>query len=139
MDNTVVIDRMDEEVFNRGDLTVVDELVDERFVEHDPMPGMPPDREGLKALVRELHRAFPDFHNDVEDRIIEGDKVVERWLCTGTHEGDFMGIPATHRHIEVRGMDISRLEGGRIIEHWTQVDMMAMLQQLGVMPAEMQA
>jgi steroid delta-isomerase-like uncharacterized protein len=135
MDNATIMERIDEEAFNRGNVDVVDELVADGYVEHDPMPGTPPDRDGLKAMIRGLHEAFPDFHMDVEDRIVAGDKVVERWSCTGTQDGEFMGIQPTHRHIEVRGMDISRLEDGRLAEHWTQVDMMSMLQQLGAMPA----
>jgi steroid delta-isomerase-like uncharacterized protein len=139
MDNATVLERIDEEAFNRGNIAVLDELVAEDFVEHDPMPGTPPDREGLKAMIRGLHEAFPDFHTDVEDRIVAGDKVVERWSCTGTQEGDFMGIPATSRHIEIHGIDISRLENGRLVEHWTQVDTLSMLQQLGAMSTEMPA
>jgi steroid delta-isomerase-like uncharacterized protein len=136
MDNATVLDRINEEAFNRGDVSVVDELVADDFVEHDPMPGTPPNREGLKATIRGLHAAFPDFHSEVEDQIVAGDKVVERWSCTGTQEGEFMGIPPTNRHVEIHGMDISRLADGRLVEHWTQIDMMSMLQQLGVMQAE---
>jgi steroid delta-isomerase-like uncharacterized protein len=139
MDNATVVDRINEEAFNRGDVDVLDELVADDFVEHDPMPGMSPDREGLKAMVRGLHQAFPDFHTEVEDQIVAGDKVVERWSCTGTQEGEFMGLPPTNRHVEIHGMDISRLADGRLVEHWTQVDMVSMLQQLGVMQAEMPA
>jgi steroid delta-isomerase-like uncharacterized protein len=139
MDNAAVLDRINEEAFNRGDVDVLDELVADDFVEHDPMPGMSPDREGLKAMIRGLHAAFPDFHTEVEDQIVAGDKVVERWSCTGTQEGEFMGLPPTSRRVEIHGMDISRLAGGRLVEHWTQVDMMSTLQQLGVMQAEMPA
>jgi steroid delta-isomerase-like uncharacterized protein len=136
MDNATVIDRINDEAFNSGDVAVLDELVAENFVEHDPMPGMAPDREGFKAMIRGLREAFPDFHTEVEDQIVAGDKVVERWSCTGTQEGEFMGLPPTNRHVEIHGMDISRLADGRLVEHWTQVDMMSMLQQLGAMQAE---
>jgi steroid delta-isomerase-like uncharacterized protein len=139
MDNAKVLERINEEAFNRGDVDTLDELVADDFVEHDPMPGMSPDREGLKAMIRGLHAAFPDFHTEVEDRIVAGDKVVERWCSTGTQEGEFMGIPPTNRHVEVHGMDISRLADGRLVEHWTQLDMMSMVQQLGIMQAEMPA
>jgi steroid delta-isomerase-like uncharacterized protein len=139
MNNATVIDRINEEAFNRGEVSVLDELVADDFVEHDPMPGMSPDRQGLKAMIRGLHEAFPDFHTKVEDQIVAGDKVVERWSCTGTQEGEFMGLPPTNRHIEIHGMDISRLADGRLVEHWTQIDMVSVLQQLGVMQAEMPA
>jgi steroid delta-isomerase-like uncharacterized protein len=139
MENAQVIDRINEDAFNRGKVDVLDELVADSFVEHDPMPGTPGDREGFKSMIRSLREAFPDFHAETEDQIVAGDKVVERWSCTGTHEGEFMGIPPTHRQIEIHGMDISRLEDGRLVEHWTQVDMMSMLQQLGALPAQAQA
>jgi steroid delta-isomerase-like uncharacterized protein len=136
MQNAEVLDRINEEAFNHGRADVLDEIVSERFVEHDPMPGTPGDREGFKALIRSLHEAFPDLHVETEDRVEGGDKIAERWACTGTHEGEFMGIPATHRHIDIHGMDITRFEDGRVVEHWTQIDMMSMLQQLGALPAQ---
>ena len=70
---------------------------------------------------------------------VEGDRIVERWISRGTHEGDFMGIPATHRSVTVEGMDISRFADGKLVEHWTQMDAMAMMQQLGVIPQEQEA
>jgi steroid delta-isomerase-like uncharacterized protein len=136
MDNTSVLDRINQEAFNRGNVDVIDELVADDFVEHDPMPGATPDREGFKAMVRGLREAFPDLHLDVEDQLVDGDRIAERWSCTATHEGEFMGIPATHRHVEVHGMDISRLQDGVLVEHWTQLDMVSLLQQLGAMPSE---
>jgi steroid delta-isomerase-like uncharacterized protein len=138
MENGQVLDRINEEAFNQGRVDVLDELVADDFVEHDPMPGTPPDREGFKGMIRSLREAFPDFHAQTDDQIVAGDKVVERWTCTGTHEGEFIGAPATHRRIEIHGMDISRLEDGRLVEHWTQVDMLSLLQQLGMLPEEAQ-
>jgi steroid delta-isomerase-like uncharacterized protein len=138
-DNRAVLARINEEAFNNGSTDVVDEVVAEDFVEHNPMPGFAGDREGFKTLVRSLHEAFPDMHVDIEDQIAEGDRVVERWVSHGTHEGDFMGIPATHREIAVEGMDISRFADGKLVEHWTQMDAMAMMQQLGVIPDAQEA
>jgi steroid delta-isomerase-like uncharacterized protein len=138
-DNRAVLARINEEAFNNGSTDVVDEVVAEDFVEHNPMPGFAGDREGFKDLVRGLHQAFPDMHVDIEDQIVEGDRIVERWTSRGTHEGDFMGIPATHRSVTVEGMDISRFADGKIVEHWTQMDAMAMMQQLGVIPEQEQA
>lgn len=136
MDNRQVLDRLNEEVFNRGNVDAIDELVADDFVEHDPMPGASPDREGFKTMVRGLRQAFPDLHLDVDDQLEDGDRIAERWRCTATHEGEFMGIPATHRQIEVHGMDITRLQDGVVVEHWTQVDMAGLLQQLGALPSE---
>jgi|tagenome__1003787_1003787.scaffolds.fasta_scaffold20800843_3 steroid delta-isomerase-like uncharacterized protein len=135
MDNAQVIDRINQEAFNAGNADILDELVADDFVEHDPMPDATPDREGFKKLIRELRTAFPDLHLEVEEQVVAGDRVVERWVCTGTHEGMFMGIAPTHRHVEIRGMDMSRLQDGRLAEHWTNADMLGMLQQLGVVPS----
>jgi steroid delta-isomerase-like uncharacterized protein len=139
MDNAAIVDRLDTEGFGRGNVDVVDEVVAEDFVDHQAMPGMSPDREGLKTLIRALHHAFPDMQMQIEDRIVAGDKVVERWRCTGTQEAEFMGVPASHGHMDVEGIDISRLENGRIAEHWGEMDMVALLQQLGAMPAQARA
>jgi|1185.fasta_scaffold659889_2 steroid delta-isomerase-like uncharacterized protein len=138
-DNRAVVGRINEEAFRQGHAEVADECMADDFVEHNPMPGFGADREGFKQMVASLHQAFPDFEIRVEDQVAEGDRVVERWTCTGTHEGEFMGIPATHNKVDIEGMDMSRLENGRIVEHWTQMDSLAMMQQLGVIPSEQEA
>jgi steroid delta-isomerase-like uncharacterized protein len=138
-DNRAIVDRINEEAFRQGDASVADEVFSEDFVEHNPMPGMSSDRDGFKQLIAGLHQAFPDLDVRIEDQIAEGDKVMERWVCTGTQDGEFMGIPPTGRRITVEGMDISRLEDGKIVEHWTQMDALAMMQQLGVIPEEQEA
>jgi steroid delta-isomerase-like uncharacterized protein len=135
-ENRAVLDRLNAEAFERGNAAIIDELVADDFVEHNPMPGTSGDREGFKQLIGQIHSAFPDLKTTVHDQIADGDKVVERWTCSGTHQGEFMGIPATGRRVEFEGMDISRLRDGRIVEHWTQMDTLTMLQQLGVVPQE---
>jgi steroid delta-isomerase-like uncharacterized protein len=138
-ESKAVLDRLNEEVFRRGNVDAVDELVAEDFVEHDPPPGMGPDREGFKDLVRALHRAFADQEHTIHDQIAEGDRVVERWTMTGTHTGEWFGIAPTNRRISIQGIDISRLQDGRLVEHWTQIDALGMFEQLGAMPAEQPA
>jgi steroid delta-isomerase-like uncharacterized protein len=138
-ENRAVLDRINEEAFRQGNTGVIDELVSPDFVEHNPMPGFEGNREGFKHMVAGLHQAFPDFDTQIQDQIADGDKVVERWTATGTQEGDFMGVPATHRRVDIEGMDISRIEDGKIVEHWTQMDAMAMMQQLGVIPEPQEA
>src|SRR5436309_2883876 len=103
-DNRAVVDRINEEAFRQGRPDVADECMADNFVEHNPMPGFGADREGFKEMVTILHQAFPDFEMTIEDQIAEGDKVVERWTCRGTHEGEFMGIPATHNKVSIEGM-----------------------------------
>jgi steroid delta-isomerase-like uncharacterized protein len=134
--NRAVLDRLNEEALNGGNADVLDELLTDDFVEHNPMPGTAPDRQGFKELIHSLHTGFPDFHTDVLDQIAEGDRVVERWTVDGTHQGEFMGIPATGRRVHFEGMDISRLQDGRLVEHWTQMDALTMMQQLGAIPDE---
>ena len=135
-ENRAVLDRINEEAFNQGRTDVIDELVAGDFVEHNPMPGVSPDREGFKQLIETLHRAFPDMHVEVQDQIADGDKVAERWVSRGTHEGEFMGAAPTHNEVVIEGMDISRIENGKLVEHWTQMDAVKMMQGLGLMPEE---
>lgn len=121
------------EIVNGADVDLIDEVFGEEFVEHNPMPGTDGDREGRKRSVLALRQGFPDFHMDVHRQIADGDLVVEHWTARGTHDGEFMGLAATGKTIEVEGIDISRVSDGRIAEHWTQMDTLGLLQQLGVL------
>jgi steroid delta-isomerase-like uncharacterized protein len=79
--------------------------------------------------------AFPDIQITIEDEIGEEDKVVIRWKMQGTHQGELMGIPATHKHMSIYGISTDRIANGQVIEHWAEFDMLGMMQQLGVIPA----
>jgi predicted ester cyclase len=116
----------------RGDERVIDELIDERYVNHD-FPDAPPGREGFKQVGRAWRAAFPDIAFTLHDVLVDGDRVMTRGTFTGTHRGDFAGIPATGRYVEVAWMDIWRAAGGRFVENWVRIDMSSMLAQLGVM------
>lgn len=129
-----ILDRLNAEVLNAGNVDLIDELVSPDFVEHDPPPGMGGDREGFKQMVRDIHRAFSDFSTTVEDQIVAGNKVVERWWAEGAHTGEWMGVPASGHRVRITGIDISRIEGGQLVEHWTQIDALGMLQQMGAIP-----
>ncbi len=94
---------------------------------------MPPTRDGGKEALRLFLRATPGYHT-VDDLIAERDKVVARITGYGTHEAELLGIPATHKAITMSGIVIWRLAGGKIVEHWAQVDLFSLLQQLGVVP-----
>lgn len=133
--NRAVLDRFDEEVFRQGHLDAIDELLAEDFVEHDPPPGLAPDREGVKEFFRGLQAGFTDQVYTVHDQIADGDRVVERWTLTGTHAGQWLGIPPTGKRVMVTCIDISRLEAGRIVEHWSQADLLGLFEQLGAFPA----
>ncbi|MBE7553639.1 MAG: ester cyclase [Anaerolineales bacterium] len=133
--NKTVLKRFFEELFNRGDLSVADEIVGANYVNHNAVPGETPGREGLKAFVTYLRTAFPDVHFTVEDQIAEGDKVVTRWSVTGTQQGEFAGIPATGKPINVTAINIHRVSNDQIQEAWLNWDTLGMMQQLGVIPA----
>ncbi len=127
--------RFIEEVWNQGNMAVVDEIVAPDFVNHTALdPNEAPGPEPTKAFVTAMRTAFPDLQVKVDDMVAEGDMTVSRWTATGTHRGDFMGIPATNKVGTTSGMTMSRHKGGKIVEAWAQQDMMGLMQQLGVVP-----
>jgi steroid delta-isomerase-like uncharacterized protein len=123
------------ELINDGDVDGFGDLLADDFVEHEELPGLEPGKEGVKAFFRMYRAAFPDLRMNAEDVIASGDKVVTRARATGTHEGDFMGIPPTGKSVDVALVDIIRFgDDGLAHEHWGIFDTMAMMQQLGVVP-----
>ena len=133
-ENKALVGRLYAEVFGAGSMACIDELVDVDVVEHEEMPGIPPGREGLKMFVGMMRTAFPDLQFRVGDMIADGDIVAARITMEGTHQGEFMGIPATGKTISVEAMDFLRVANGKLVEHWGVTDQMAMMQQLGAMP-----
>ncbi len=131
-DNKALNRRFVEEVINQGNIEAIDELIDPGVVDHAVPAGFPTGREGAKQFFAMMRSAFPDLHLTIEDMIAEGDKVVMRSTWSGTHQGEFMGIPATGRRVTVSAIDISRVADGRIVEHWEQSDALGLMQQLGV-------
>lgn len=113
----------------------IDEFIDrymaEDFVEHEPIPGMDNTRETPRQFFKMVLAAFPDFRMNVQDLIQEGDKVVARLTFTGTHQGEFMGEPASGNKIEVNVIDIVRFRDDQMIEHWGITDTAAMMEQMG--------
>ena len=123
------------ELISAGDVDGFGALLADDFVEHEVLPGFPPDREGVIAFFRMLTAAFPDLRMNPDDILVDGDKVVARVTATGTHQGDFMGMPATGKAIDVQVIDIIRFGGdGLAAEHWGVFDAMRMMQQLGAIP-----
>jgi steroid delta-isomerase-like uncharacterized protein len=133
-ENLAVIGRFIEEVINQGRLDAADEIVEENFIELDPLPGQRQGREGLKEVIGMMRAAFPDIHWVSDETIAAGDKVVTRFTWTGTHRGPFFGIPATGRSVTVKGVVIDRLSGGRMADSRILMDTLGMMQQLGVVP-----
>jgi len=132
--NIAVLARFIEEVINRGNLAAADEIVEEDFVELDPLPGQRQGREGLKEIIAMMRAAFPDIHWISDETIAAGEKVVTRFTWTGTHRGTFLGIPATGKHVTVKGVVIDRLSGGKMADSRILMDSLGMMQQLGVVP-----
>lgn len=130
--NKAAIRRAYEEMWNQRNVDVVDELATEDMLNHAAPPDRQRGRQSLKDVVRMFESAFPDFCYEVEDVISEGDKMAVRDVFTGTHEGDFMGIPATGNHVTMEAIHIFRFENGRIAEHWVARDDLGMMRQLGV-------
>ena len=135
-DNKADVRRFINEILVKKNIAAIDEYLSADYVEHDEMPGVEPGREGLKQMLGMYLGAFPDLGVQVEDMIAEGDKVVVRVRTTGTHTGDFMGIAATGKKIDIREIHIARMSGGKMLEHWGLTDNMTMFQQLGLAPSE---
>ena len=125
---------LDDEVFNKGNLAVIDDVVAPDFVNHDPFPGEPSGREGFKMLATAMRAAFPDLHFTNEQMIGEGDIVAHRFTMRGTHAGPFLGLPATGRSITMRGIDILRFADGKVTDRWARTDDLGLMQQLGLAP-----
>jgi len=126
------------ERINAGDIAGFGDLVADNFVEHQGAggPGFPATKEGTLEFFRVLLAAFPDWRMTVEDLIAGGDKTVARVRVTGTHKGEFMGVPATGTRVDVQLIDIMRFDSaGLVSEHWGVADMLSLMQQLGVVPA----
>ncbi len=136
-ENKAIDRRIVEEVWNRKNLALVDELVDANFVLHGVGGPDLKGPEGFKQFVNINATAFPDFHVTIEDMIAEGDKVVSRVTAWGTHQGDFMGIAPTGKQFEVTAIIISRYAGGKMVEGWLVNDVLGMMQQIGVVPKEL--
>jgi steroid delta-isomerase-like uncharacterized protein len=123
------------EIFNDGNVGLIDELYATDYVNRTTPPGIAPTREGFKQWAKALRTAFPDIHYTIDDSIEAGDRFVSRVTATGTMRGDFAGMPATGKHATWSEIHIVRVANERIVEHWGIVDMLGMLVQLGVVAA----
>jgi steroid delta-isomerase-like uncharacterized protein len=125
-----------EKLWNTGDLTIADEIYAPNFSNHNPTLPEVTDLESYKQSISETRVGMPDFQVKVEAMIAEGDNLSCRWVCTGTHEGTFRGIPASGKKATWTGMSIYRFDSGKIVEAWWSNDSLTMLQQIGVIPTE---
>jgi len=134
--NKTLSRRFFEEVFGKGKLNVLDEIIAKDHVNSGPgaLPGLPTGIEGAKQLVTVYRNAFPDLHFTIDEQIAEGDKVVTRWTGHGTNKGELLGMPATGNSSTVTGIVVDRIANGKIAETWGVFDQFGMMQQLGVIP-----
>jgi steroid delta-isomerase-like uncharacterized protein len=120
---------------DRGNLGIVEELCAPDYVDHNPpLPGMPAGNQGVHQANVALREAFPDTIHVIEDQIAEGDKVVTRLRGRGTFRGEILGLPPNGKVIEIAGISVHRVVGGKLVEHWAQADLLGFLQQLGALP-----
>ena len=122
-----------------GHLDVIDELLADDFVEHEEFEGIPATKDGVKQFFTMFRSAFPDLRMEAHEIVEEGDLLCARGTFSGTHQGEFMGMPPSGKHVEIEGFDMARMRDGRITEHWGLMDAMTMMQQLGAMPQQAQA
>jgi steroid delta-isomerase-like uncharacterized protein len=133
-DNKELARRWFSEVMSEGKTEVIDELCSPDFVDNNPFPGTSPDLAGIKDFVAQIRAAFPDLQMTADDLIVEGDRLAVRSTMRGTHEGDFMGIAASGKKVEVSNFDFVRFENDQAAEHWGAIDTGALMEQLGVAP-----
>lgn len=131
-ENKKLVYQFYEEIWNRGNLSIIDKRIVSDYVGHSDMTIEGP--EGAKQCVSAIRDAFPDYQYTVEDEISDADKVVHRWTAHGTHLGTFQGIPPTGKKVAISGISIYRVANGKLIEGWTTTDLMSLMQQLGVFP-----
>jgi steroid delta-isomerase-like uncharacterized protein len=130
VENKSLVRQYYEELWNRWDFTLADELIAETVAFRGSLGVTVQGREGFKDYMRAVRRAFPDFHNRIEELLAEGDQVVARLTYTGTHQGELFGIGPTGRRVIYAGVAIFRVAGDRIVEGWVLGDVHGLVQQL---------
>ena len=137
-DNKAIVRRLYEEVWNRRKLEVVSEIISPSHALHAPNISGSSSSIGPEAYKRQISlllAGYPDLHWTIEDTIAEKDKVVVCWTISGTHKGDYMGVPATNKKVSVDGITIHHVAGGKIMDSYSNWNIFGMMQQLGVIPA----
>jgi steroid delta-isomerase-like uncharacterized protein len=122
------------EVWNQGNFSTYEELVSKNFVMHHVPAGQAGTYEGIKQAISVHRIGFPDLTIEVNDQLAEGDQVVSMWSITGTHLGEWVGYSPTGKTMSIQGMSLNRYQNAQIIESWLSVDMLTVMQQLGLVP-----
>jgi predicted ester cyclase len=134
-DNKAILRTYVETTFNQKQVDRADDLVASDYVDHAALPGQAPGLEGAKQKWAMYLAGIPDLRVTIEELVAEGDKVAVRRSYEGTHQGELLSIPPTGKQVRIGGISIFRLAEGKIAEHWEQLDRLALMQQLGVIPA----
>jgi steroid delta-isomerase-like uncharacterized protein len=136
--NKAVVRREFEEMFNqRGNLDAAEDIYTPDYVGHEPVFGDSYGVEGAREFAADFRQAFPDIQTTIEDMMAEGDRVVTRFSSRGTHQGEIEDLgPPTGHQFEVTGITIERFSDGKIVEDWTNIDALSLLQQLGLVPEQ---
>ena len=132
--NKAIIRRLFEEGLNQNKPSVIDELLAPNFVIYNSPVGTVHGPAGFRQGIEGFRKSFPDLHVTFEEEFADDDVVVHRGYLTGTHQGEFEGVPPTGKQIKINTLDIWRLKNGRAVENWVQMDMLSLMQQVGVIP-----
>jgi steroid delta-isomerase-like uncharacterized protein len=132
--NMAIAKRLIDDVWSRGRLEVIDEIVAQGCLSHDPLATDLRGAEALKQYIRSMRVGFPDLQFHIDDIVAAGDEVYLRWTAKGTHKGNLLGMPATNRTGVIGGMAVNRFQNGKVVETWHMWDTLSMMQQLGYLP-----
>jgi steroid delta-isomerase-like uncharacterized protein len=125
-----------DEMLGNGNLDRIDEFVTDDVVDHEEgLPGQPEGKDGVVFFVNAMRGAFSDMKATMGPSVESGDMASAQVTITGKHTGEFMGVPATDKSFEIEAIDIIRIEDGKCAEHWGVTDNMALMQQIGAVPA----
>lgn len=123
-------------LINSGNLTGFADLLADNFVEHEEIPGIPPNKGGVIEYFKMLLASFPDLQMKVDEVIASGDKAVARVTVEATHKGAFMGVPPTNKRVQMKLIDIMQFDAsGKVCAHWGVADMLTLMQQIGAVPS----
>ncbi len=135
-ENKALVRRLFEEIWNKGNLSVADQIFATNYAHHDPSsPDFALGPEGEKRRATLYRTAFPDLQLAIQDLVAESDRVVTRWTARGTHRGELRGIAPTGKQFTVTGISIVRISGGKLVEGWVNWDAQGLMEQLGVRAA----
>jgi len=132
-ENKAVVRRL-REAWNTRNWAVLEELVVPDYIDHNPLLGAKPGRQGYREKFLSFTNAFPDFEISSEDTFAEGGKVVSRLTLSGTHRAEFIGIAPTNKRVTIAGIVIYRIVSGKLVEEWSNIDLLELFQQLGLIP-----